>query len=186
MTIEDAFALIHNAPAHSARTSNAASNPTQQPTTWADLGCGSGLFTRALARLLKSGSTIYGIDRAPGLQRQTTPNAVHLLPLTLDFVKEDLPLQNLDGILMANALHYVKDKPVLIKSLQDHLQPAAPFLIVEYDTDRPVTTWVPYPLSFLSLQKLFRTAGYGHIEKIGSRPSLFGRGDIYAAIIHLD
>lgn len=175
MTIEDAFTLIRNAHI-----------PTRLPTTWADLGCGSGLFTRALARLLLSGSTIHGIDRTPGLQRQTTPNGVHLLPITLDFVKEDLPLQNLDGILMANALHYVKDKTALIKKLQGHLQPTAPFLIVEYDTDRPVTTWVPYPLNFLSLQKLFRTAGYEHIEKIGSRPSVYGRGDIYAAIIRSD
>ena len=176
MTIEDAFTLIRNAlPGH-----------TKQPATFADLGCGTGLFTRALARLLADGSTIYGIDRTPGLRQQTTPNGVHLIPLILDFVKEDLSPQNLDGILMANALHYVKDKPALIKKLQKHLQPTAPFLIVEYDTDRPVTTWVPYPLSFLSLQKLFHTAGYGRIEKTGSRPSLFGRGDMYAAVIHPD
>ncbi len=31
--------------------------------TWADLGCGSGIFTYALASLLKKGSTIYAIDR---------------------------------------------------------------------------------------------------------------------------
>src|SRR5258708_39177013 len=79
MTIEDAFTLIRNTP-----------NPTQQTATWADLGCGSGLFTRPLARLLRSVSSIYGIDRAPGLARQTTPTGVHLLPRTLDFVQEGL------------------------------------------------------------------------------------------------
>jgi hypothetical protein len=32
-------------------------------TTWADLGCGSGLFTRALAGMLYSDSIVYAIDK---------------------------------------------------------------------------------------------------------------------------
>jgi len=33
------------------------------PTTWADLGCGDGIFTRALAESLAAGSTIHAMDR---------------------------------------------------------------------------------------------------------------------------
>ena len=44
-------------------------------TTWADLGCGSGLFTRALAGLLYTGSTIYAIDKnISSFQKSSFPN----------------------------------------------------------------------------------------------------------------
>ena len=33
------------------------------PTKWADLGCGTGTFTLALADLLSPGSTIHAMDR---------------------------------------------------------------------------------------------------------------------------
>ena len=33
------------------------------PATWADLGCGDGTFTLALASLLPAGSTIYAVDQ---------------------------------------------------------------------------------------------------------------------------
>ncbi|MBE7179566.1 MAG: class I SAM-dependent methyltransferase, partial [Mucilaginibacter polytrichastri] len=32
------------------------------PQVWADLGCGDGLFSRALAGFLAQGSTIYAVD----------------------------------------------------------------------------------------------------------------------------
>jgi ubiquinone/menaquinone biosynthesis C-methylase UbiE len=189
MTIPQALALIQPAapllqPGRHPGTSTrkGSSVPSSHPTIWADLGTGSGLFTEALARLLPAGSTIHGIDTAPSLRQQTTLNGVHLIPLQADFIKDTLPLPKLDGILMANSLHYVKDKPTLLKKLQSYLHPASPFLIVEYDTDTPVKTWVPYPLSYLSLTELFSVAGYPRIQKLGQRPSAYGRSNMYAAI----
>src|SRR5690348_818784 len=78
---------------------------------WADLGCGSGLFTQALAGLLPAGSRVHGIDTNPSLPQQTMPNGTSIIPLAADFIKDQLPLSALDGILMANSFHYVKDKP---------------------------------------------------------------------------
>ena len=169
MTLNEAFSLIDTAGPLLPRPGS-----TQQ---WADLGCGAGLFTEAIARLLPGGSTVYGIDIKPGLRQQTTPNGVTLVPMTANFEKSELDLHDLDGILMANSLHYVKDKPALVKKLRAYMRPDAPFIIVEYDTDMPVSTWVPYPLSFASLTKLFPRVG-----KLGRRPSVYGRADIYAAI----
>ena len=40
-----------------------------RPQTWADLGCGDGVFTRALASLLVPGSTIHAMDRDPAALR---------------------------------------------------------------------------------------------------------------------
>ncbi|MBN9382033.1 MAG: class I SAM-dependent methyltransferase [Chitinophagaceae bacterium] len=139
---------------------------------WADLGCGSGLFTTAIARLLPAGSTVYGVDTNP-----TLPHSSSIIPIKADFEKDSLPLNNLDGIIMANSLHYVKDKPALLQKLRSYMQPQALFIIVEYDTDQPVPRWVPYPVSYVSLSKLFP-----HTQKLGERPSVYGRANMYAAL----
>lgn len=39
--------------------------PPPHPAVWCDLGCGSGLFTAALAHQIKADSTIYAVDKMP-------------------------------------------------------------------------------------------------------------------------
>jgi len=180
MKINEAITLIGDAAALLPRPG--------QAQHWADLGCGSGLFTEALTRILPAGSTVDGVDTQPDLPHAgqfvpPLPAGSQLRPITADFEKDELALRHLDGILMANSLHYVQDKPALIKKLRGYMRPDAPFLIVEYDTDTPVARWVPYPVSAISLTNLFTQAGYTHIRQLGRRPSVYGRANIYAALI---
>jgi hypothetical protein len=44
-------------------------------------------------------------------------------------------------------------------------------------------TWVPYPLSFISLELLFKKAGYTTVDKIYSTPSAYNRSHIYGTFI---
>ena len=150
---------------------------------WADLGCGSGLFSYALAGLLPDNSKVYAIDKELTFDTGMFPKKNKIIPLQHDFVKDELPLQNLDGILMANALHYVPDKPALLDKLLHYLKPEASLLIVEYDTDVPVPVWVPYPLSFSALAPLSESKGFSAIKKLQERPSLFRRSNLYAALL---
>ncbi|MEO6456616.1 MAG: methyltransferase domain-containing protein [Ginsengibacter sp.] len=141
-------------------------------TNWADLGCGSGLFTKGLSSLLQSGSKIIAVDKdASSLKKVIIAKEIILEKLHADFINEELPLQNLDGILMANALHFVKDKNGFIQRLRSYVNKTAAFLIVEYDTDQS-NPWVPYPLNVAGWQKLFKETGYSHCEVINRHPSL--------------
>jgi len=54
--------------------------------------------------------------------------------------------------------------------------------MVEYDTDMPVKTWVPYPVGFSSLQVLFKKAGYHNVIRLKDYPSVFGNM-MYTALI---
>ena len=147
--------------------------------SWADLGCGSGTFTTALASLLPSKSTIHAVD----IQPQSFPSYVGEVQVRFyeyDFTKDDLPFSDLDGILMANSLHYVSEPLTLIKRLSVKLkQETGRFLIVEYDR-RNANRWVPYPIPFNDAVKLFAAAGYNKIIKTGERPSRYGQATIYA------
>lgn len=144
---------------------------------WADLGCGNGTFTKALADLLPTGSHITAVDRE---NQNFNRSAVDFI--RANFEKEDLHLTGLDGILIANAIHYVADKTSLIKKLETMFKETPKFVIIEYDTDNP-NPWVPYPLSFKKLQILFQGLGYGRIDKISERPSAYHSGRMYCALI---
>lgn len=157
---------------------------TKSKKIWADLGCGTGTFTLALASLLDEESLIYAIDsNSTALNKiPETYNQVKIEKFAADFISTDLPIHQLDGILMANSLHYVKDKEAFLTKLRSHLQKDACFLIIEYDSNAS-NIWVPYPIDFQSLKALFSKLGYQSITKLNSRPSVYGNRQMYAALI---
>ncbi len=147
-------------------------------TNWADLGCGSGLFTKALSTPLQADSKIIAVDKdASALKKVNVANGIILEKLHADFINDDLPLKNLDGILMANAMHFIKDKNSFLQKLRSYINATASFLIVEYDTDQP-NPWVPYPLDVEGWQKLFKETGYSRYREINRYPSVYRRANI--------
>ncbi|NSL86808.1 class I SAM-dependent methyltransferase [Chitinophaga sp. Mgbs1] len=151
--------------------------------TWADIGCGSGLFTFALAHLLPAGSSIYAIDKMPvKLGPHPDPQRIPIITQQLDIEKKDPDIKGLQGIMMANSLHYVADKATLLQRLTRLLPPSGQFIIVEYDTSA-ANPWVPFPVRFEALKHLFRLAGWTQTEKLGERPSRYRSGNMYAALI---
>ena len=157
------------------------------PSTWADLGAGTGTFTLALATLLGSGSEVVAVERdgaaldaLRAAERRRTDGA-KITMLAADFT-QPLAVPDLDGVLLGNALHFVSgpEQSVLLKRLSQHVRPGGRFVVVEYEGRRP-SRWVPYPVSFARLQQLAREAGLDDPVRVGSRRSLFG-GDIYAAM----
>ncbi|RFS13622.1 class I SAM-dependent methyltransferase [Emticicia sp. C21] len=157
---------------------------TQSKKVWIDLGCGTGTFTLALASILEEESTIYAFDLNGSALKQIpfTYKKVNIEKLVIDFISTDLPIHQINGVLMANSLNYVKDKEGFLKNLKSHLTKDACFLITEYDSDAS-NTWVPYPINFQSLKELFSKSGYKNITKLNSRPSVYGNRQMYAALI---
>ncbi len=148
---------------------------------WADLGCGMGTFTKALAELLPAESTIHAVDRDTSALKQLPPAFAHrrITQQVGDFVHDPLPTE-LDGILLANALHFVRDQSSFLRRVSTSLKPSGAFLLVEYDTDSP-NPWVPHPLSFATLEQLFKVSGFASVTRLGERPSAFGRARLYSA-----
>ena len=154
------------------------------PTTWADLGCGDGTFTVALAALLAADSTIHAIDR-DGLALRNIPAEHHGVRIKThrgDFTNLTWPFADLDGILMANSLHHVDDQAALIRACESRMTLRRRFLIVEYDTNE-ASRWLPYPVSQRRLTALFASAGYSSIRLLRTRPSVYRRALLYAAVI---
>ena len=152
---------------------------------WADLGSGSGAFTLALAELLHSPAEIYSIEEDQNrLDEQKKkvegqfPNLdVHFMQN--DFTKE-LHLPSLDGIIMANSLHYISDKKKLVHKIRSYLKDSGCLLLVEYHV-KQVNPWVPYPISFKEWAALARFSGFSDTRLLGTHPSQY-QDEIYAAL----
>lgn len=151
---------------------------------WADIGSGRGAFTLALAELLGPGGVIYSVDRDRGsLQQQERLMQARFPEVTVHYRVADftrpLDLPPLDGLVMANALHFVRRKEGVVERLRGLLRQGGTFLLVEYNTDRG-NIWVPHPLSFTSWGALAERCGLRETRLLAYRPSSF-LGEFYAA-----
>ncbi|MDH3649073.1 MAG: class I SAM-dependent methyltransferase [Saprospiraceae bacterium] len=169
MTVDEAVALIQ--PAVSPRTA-----------VWADLGAGAGTFTLALSEILGFGSSIFAVDqKLSALKKRldTTYVRSKILLHEKDF-RELLEFPKLDGIIMANSLHYVRDQDVFLQQVMSYLHDDGIFILVEYDRETS-NHWVPFPVTFVDFQRLALRTGLMLPEEVGRMPSQFGKQDIYAA-----
>jgi SAM-dependent methyltransferase len=153
--------------------------------TWADLGSGAGAFTLALADVLGPGATIYSMDRDPSALRRQADAFRSRFPdvtvrqLAADFTRP-LVLPQVVGIVMANSLHFVRDKETILPLIVAYIRDGGRFLLVEYDTDRG-NGWVPFPVSFEPWTSVAAAAGLRDTRRIGSVRSRF-LGSIYSAV----
>ncbi len=143
---------------------------------WADFGAGAGNFTRALRDLLGPQATIYAVDQdAHALRSQRDVVTRHA-----DFT-QPLDLPPLDGVLMANALHWVRDQEPVMGRIADYLRSGGCLLLVEYDVESP-RGYIPYPVPYARFEALAAAAGLRNVRHIGRRVSPSGGADMYAAV----
>ncbi len=152
---------------------------------WADLGSGSGAFTLALADLLGPTGRIYSVDKNSSVLRQQEQAMHQFLPtmnvtyITADFTRP-LDLPQLDGIVMANSLHFVRKKDDVLRLVAGYLRPGGRLLIVEYNADRG-NMWVPYPFTYETWEKLASKNGFSETRLLERRPSQSLNG-MYSAL----
>ncbi len=170
---------------------------------WADLGSGEGSFTLALRELVGSEAEIFSIekdrsrleeqkerfnDKFPDSNVQfmhadftqpLNPSTSLTTALAGDAGGTGLSASSLDGIVMANSLHFIRDKERLLRDLRGYLKPNGRFILVEYNVDSG-NRWVPHPISFEAFRTLAPRAGLSEPRLLATKPSSFLR-EIYSA-----
>lgn len=150
---------------------------------WADLGAGTGLFSRALASMAGASGHVHAVD-ADGsslrvLRAWMASAGTANVTVTQADVSRPLALPPLDGVLMANVLHFIPDQPAILALAASYLRPGGRLVLIEYEGRRP-SRWVPYPVSIARFRELAPAAGLAAPEVVATRPSAFG-GDLYVA-----
>jgi ubiquinone/menaquinone biosynthesis C-methylase UbiE len=157
------------------------------PGAWADLGSGAGAFTLALADLLGPDAQIVSVDRDGGaLRRQQEAMDARFPAARVHYVNGDftkpLNLIGLDGIVMANSLHFVRRKEPVLELVGTYLTPGGRLVLVEYDADRG-NPWVPHPLSYTTWERVSAANGFTGTRLLARQPSRY-LGAIYSAVSH--
>jgi ubiquinone/menaquinone biosynthesis C-methylase UbiE len=155
---------------------------TERGGRWADLGAGEGAFTLALADLLGPDAHITAIDRDAGALRNLASErfpGVKIETRVADFTRP-LDLSNLDGIVMANSLHFVRNTAPVLDSVRGMLRPGGELIVVEYGTDRG-NPWVPHPFTYQRWERMAAQAGFEKTRLLRTIPSRH-LGTIYSAV----
>ncbi len=146
---------------------------------WADLGAGEGAFTMALADLLGPEAHITAVDKdANALQALD-----HRFEARVADFTRPLDLRDLDGVLMANSLHFVRDRAPVLEAVRAMLRPGGRLIIVEYGSDRG-NPWVPHPFTYPQWETMAARAGFRSTRLLKTVPSRW-LGSMYAAVSEL-
>jgi ubiquinone/menaquinone biosynthesis C-methylase UbiE len=143
---------------------------------WADLGAGEGAFTMALADLLGPEGHIIAVDRNAAALRAVGGGVETRVA---DFTKP-LGLRDLDLVVMANSLHFVRDKAPVLEAVRRMLKPAGRLIVVEYGTDKG-NPWVPYPFGYQQWEGMAARAGFQSTRLLKTVPSRW-LGSMYSAV----
>jgi SAM-dependent methyltransferase len=163
--------------------------PAADGEVWADLGSGGGTFTRALSALVGAAGRVYAVDtdeRALAALRLWTDRAGDRAAVTVlrGDITRPLGLPPLDGVVMANVLHFAPDAASVLSLVARELRPGGRLVLIEYEGRRP-SVWVPYPVSAARFRELALEAGLAEPVVAATRPSAFG-GELYVASATID
>ena len=155
---------------------------------WADFGAGPGAFTLALRELIGPDAIIYAVDKdrsaleeLENIHRARFHSTSNLFLLPNDFSRP-LDIPALDGVVMANSLHYFKDREKIMRHVASFLKANGTLLIVEYNVDSG-NPWVPYPFTFETFRTLASKSGFKEPRLLAKHPSRFLH-EFYSAVTH--
>jgi hypothetical protein len=95
----------------------------------------------------------------------------------------DLEIPDLEGIVMANSLHFQRDTCAVLRHVSRWLKSGGRIVIVEYDAQK-AGPWLPTPVPPAALALAAECAGLSAPRLLARRASRYhGAGGIYSALL---
>jgi 2-polyprenyl-3-methyl-5-hydroxy-6-metoxy-1,4-benzoquinol methylase len=110
----------------------------------ADIGAGSGLFSRPLAKAVGPGGKVYAVDIQQDLldyiaRRDTEENIRNVQTVLGGFDDPKLPAPNVDLAFINDVLHHIEHRAAYLKALGTYIKPNGRIAIIEMNRDDPNT-----------------------------------------------
>ena len=146
--------------------------------TVADLGCGSGFYSRRMARLVGDEGTVFAVDIQPemlGILRQLSEREgiENIAPI---LAKEDdphLPPGEIDWILLVDVYHELQRPAPVLAKLSEALAPNGRIALVEFrlDGDSAAHIKLDHRMSPQQVLKEWEPAGFELVEQWEELPT---------------
>ena len=103
----------------------------------ADLGAGTGYFSRYLARAVGEGGTVLAVDPEPNLvvhlrERSEKEKTANVVPILASFDNPRIPAASADVVLVVDTFHHIDDRVGYFRRLRRALKPGGRVAIVDF------------------------------------------------------
>lgn len=136
----------------------------------ADIGSGTGYFSRRFADAVGPEGTVYASDVEPGMaeyvrRRADDDGQRNLVPVLASYDDPRLPNNSLDLIFICNTWHHIQDRVDYARRLAGDLAVGGRVAIVDFrEGELPVGPGPEHKLSAAEVAEEFRQAGFRQVE----------------------
>lgn len=142
----------------------------------ADIGAGTGYFTRRFARAVGPGGDAFAVDLEPALlayvrERARAEGLSNLFAHQGAPDDPRLPPRSMDRVFMCNTLHHVDGRPAFLRALRELLREDGRLMVVEYYRDREIPVGPPAEMRLdpVALTREMEQAGFA-IQRLDVLP----------------
>jgi ubiquinone/menaquinone biosynthesis C-methylase UbiE len=107
----------------------------------ADLGSGSGYFTRRFVEAVTETGIVYAVDVEPEMLAYAKESIIHMhVPYTAEFIlarpdNPKLPFESIDLLFVCNTVHHLEDRSKYFRDLRSSLKPGSRISIIDFYPD---------------------------------------------------
>jgi len=141
----------------------------------ADIGAGTGVFSRAMAKEVAPTGKVYAEDVQQALvdfidKRAKEEGIDNIVTIFGEFSDPKLPANDVDVAWFHDVFHAVEDKETMLKNLVSYMKPDSRIAITEYDPNDPAALRYHESLDILMSQQeareLFAKFGFYQLQEI--------------------
>jgi ubiquinone/menaquinone biosynthesis C-methylase UbiE len=137
----------------------------------ADLGAGTGYFSRLLSAAVGPTGTVLAVDPEPNLvahlrQRAEREGSANVVPVLASLDNPRLPAGLVDVVLIVDTVHHIDDRVAYFRRLRQALRPPGRIAIVDWQKrELPVGPEMDHKLAREQVVREMETAGYRLVEE---------------------
>ena len=132
----------------------------------ADLGAGTGYFSRYLSGAVGRTGTVYAVETEPALvtqlrDRAETEGSDNLIPVLASSADSRLPLFGIDLVLLVDTFHHIDDRLAYFTDARRRLRPAGRVAVIDWKKkELPVGPGLHHKIAREQVVEEMKRAGY--------------------------
>src|SRR5215831_3155753 len=144
----------------------------------ADIGAGSGLFSRPLAKAVGTSGKVYAVDIQQDLldyinKRSKEEKIPNIQTVLGEFSDPRLPARDVDLAFINDVLHHIENRAAYLQALGTYIKPSGRIVIIEMNKDDPNTPHKNQPELLVSKDQIAQWMSDAGFKQAQEYPEVF-------------